>query len=284
VSTIKSVLAGAKAKLGAAGIISAGLDAEILLGHLLGVGREHLFLDSGRSIDTGIIARYGGLIERRLLREPVARITGVKEFWSLDFAIDASTLVPRPDSETLVEAALEYIKASEDQNPQILDLGSGSGCLLLALLHEVSGASGLGIDISGAAVKTASDNAISLGLNRRGQFEVADYASFEGDNCYDLIISNPPYIATAHIAGLEKDVAAFDPLIALDGGRDGLDAYRLLARRAGNWLRPGGRIFFEVGSGQSRDVAALLGDVGWGKVRFYNDLGAIERVISAARA
>jgi len=247
------------ARLRAHGIESAELDVRILTGAVLNLDLTGLIGASERILTGDESHALGAFAQRRLDGEPVARIIGAKEFWGLPLTLSADTLVPRPDTETIVEAALEMIGAESRRNQplRIADLGTGSGAILLALLSELPNAYGVATDISLAALKTAKNNAAKLGLADRAGFVACDYASALSDS-FDLIVSNPPYIPTADITALDIEVRAHDPLRALDGGPDGLDAYRLIAPAAARLLTPGGLLVVEVGHDQSDDVASLM--------------------------
>ena len=223
------------------------------------------------------------LTARRVRREPMAYILGEREFWGLAFKVTPAVLVPRPDSETIVEAALGLMPDRE-RRWRVLDLGVGSGCLLLSLLHEWPNASGVGVDASKEALAVAQDNAGALALAGRASWFETDWRqpgwSERLPGPFDLIVSNPPYIATSALAELMPEVAAFEPPLALDGGADGLDAYRALAVVSHKLVIPGGRLLVEVGEGQALEVAGLLASSGWRIRRFWKDLGGIERVVS----
>ncbi|MET0710030.1 MAG: peptide chain release factor N(5)-glutamine methyltransferase, partial [Tardiphaga sp.] len=208
-------------------------------------------------------ARLEHLAARRINGEPIARILGVREFWGLSLTLSADTLVPRPDTETIVEAALERIDAAGRRHDalRIADLGTGSGAILLALLSELWHATGVGTDINLGALQTARRNAVDLGFADRARFVACDYAAALKPRL-DFIVSNPPYIRTKDIAGLATEVRAHDPLRALDGGVDGLDAYRIIAPQAVDLLAPGGWLVVEVGHDQSDEVATLMAAAG----------------------
>jgi len=260
--------------LNEAGIDSARLDARVLLGHALGCSPSEVMLRLGDPAP----AAFDGLLDRRAAREPVSRILGRREFWSLDFALTPDTLDPRPDSETLVASAREAFPSA--QPCRVLDLGTGSGCLLLAVLSDRPNWSGLGTDISEGAIAAATANAGALGLARRAAFRRGDWD--EGiDDVFDLVLSNPPYIPSAEIAGLAPEVTRFDPLRALDGGSDGLDAYRRLAPIAARRLATNGRAIFEHGIGQGDAVAALMGEAGLVPLDRPRDLSGIARCVVA---
>lgn len=236
------------------------LDAELLLAHLLGIDRGRLLL---RRLDDEIdAAAYHALIDRREGGEPVAYVTGEREFWSLPFRVTPDVLIPRPDSETIVEAALERAGPA----PRVLDLGTGSGCLLLALLSERRGGWGLGIDRSEAAARVAADNARRLGLADRAAFVVGDWDAAL-DARFDIVLSNPPYIGADE--PLPRDVAGFEPASALFAGPDGLDDYRRIVPRLPKLLSENGCAHLEIGSTQADLVVALGREAGLSaEVRF----------------
>lgn len=266
------------------GIESAELDARILVGCALRLDRAALAGAESRRLDRDEEAAIAALAQRRLAREPVARIVGWKEFWSLLLLVDASTLVPRPETETVVEAALAAIDAvgPRARPLRIADLGTGSGAILLALLSELPNASGVGTDVSIATLSAARKNARRLGLER-AQFLACDItAALRGP--FDVIVSNPPYIASHEIAALAPEVRDYDPRNALDGGTDGLDFYRSLAAAAPALLAPGGALIVELGAGQSQAVAALFAAGGLVMLPPHADLSGIPRALVAKGA
>ncbi|MEN3289928.1 MAG: release factor glutamine methyltransferase [Bradyrhizobium sp.] len=270
------------ARLAAAGLDSPELDVRLLIGAALQLDLTGLVTQGARELTKPEIARIGALVERRLAGEPVARILGVKEFWGLPFKLSAETLVPRPDTETVIEAALDHVRVTDNnqQSLRIADLGTGSGAILLALLSELPQAFGIGTDISEGALFTARDNAMALGIGGRAAFVACSYAeALSGP--FDLVVSNPPYIATADIANLAVEVRRHDPGLALDGGPDGLDAYRALIPQAVGLLRPGGAVVVEVGQGQARDVEGLMTRAGLSAdlTSIRNDLGGVSRTV-----
>ena len=277
---LRTLLGEAAARLRAAGIDSAHLDARLLAGAALGFSREQLLIHAREPVSAEALARLEALLERRLGREPVSRILGRREFWSLEFALSSDTLDPRPDSETLIEAALALVP--RDRPLSLLDLGTGSGCLLLALLSELPLAHGLGIDQSAGAAAAAAANAERLGLAARARFERADWRDGLAGS-YDLVVANPPYIPRGEIAGLEPEVARFEPPAALDGGPDGLDAYRRLAPLMPGLLSEHGLALFEVGAGQASAVAGLLEAAGLLVDGSRADLAGIERCVIARK-
>lgn len=226
--------------------------------------------------------RLAGVVARRLGHEPISRILGKRGFYGLEFGLNAATLDPRPDTETLVDAVLEIVDARDGRQAplSILDLGTGTGAILLALLHALPQTRGIGVDIAPEAVAMAAENAVQLGLAARSRFVLGDMLDRAGDD-FDIIVSNPPYIPSGEIAGLDPEVRLHDPSRALDGGADGLDFYRLLAIKAGAHLKPGGWLAMEVGAGQAGDVLALLARQGWQDCGSRRDLGGIDRVVLA---
>ena len=239
-------------------IDSAELDARILVGAALGLDLTGLITAATRILTAAEAVRLENLACRRLTGEPVARILGAKEFWGLPLQLSTATLVPRPDTETVVELALEMLRAGPAQDPlRIADIGTGSGAILLALLSELPDAYGIGTDISAAALHTANANARHLELACRAAFIACDYAAALSGP-FDLIVSNPPYIRSAEIIHLATEVRDHDPLGALDGGSDGLGAYRALVPQAARLLGPGGVLVVEVGHDQSAEVERLM--------------------------
>jgi release factor glutamine methyltransferase len=254
VDTARRALA---ARLKSAGIDSAELDARLLVGAALGLDLTGLIAAANRTFAPDESKRLEAFTARRLSGEPVARILGYKEFWGLPFRLSAATLVPRPDTETVVELALEICRRQPPSEPRIADIGTGSGGILLALLHEIPDASGVGTDISLEALRTASGNAADLGLGKRATFVACRYgAALRGG--FDLIVSNPPYVRSADVPGLAIEVRDHDPHAALDGGADGFDAYRVLIPEAADLLSPGGALVVEAGRGQSGPIEALM--------------------------
>ncbi len=247
------------ARFEAAGIDSAALDARLLTGAVLHLDLTGLIAQGQHQLTMDDAARLEAFAQRRLAGEPVARILGTKEFWGLPLKLSADTLVPRPDTETVVEAVLEILRAEgRTQTPlRIADLGTGSGAILLALLTELPDALGIGTDLSAAALDTAKANARDLGLASRADFIVSDYAVGLSDQ-FDVIVSNPPYIRSDDIAALAPEVRGYDPHLALDGGHDGLEAYRRIAPQAAMLLSPRGLLVLEVGQDQDDDVARLV--------------------------
>lgn len=249
----------AVARLRAAGIESAQLDARVLLAHVLGVDLGQLVAASDDPVGRDEQDRFEEAIARRAAGEPVARIIGVKEFWSRDFALSPETLVPRPETETVIEAAL-LARPQRDAQFHVLDLGVGSGVLLGAILLERPAFFGVGVDRSFDAVRMARDNLVSLGVTDRAHFICGDWGNSLGTR-FDLIVANPPYIARGELRRLPIEVREHDPVRALDGGTDGLDAYRAILADFGRLLAPGGIAVLELGKGQEDAVADLAREV-----------------------
>jgi release factor glutamine methyltransferase len=267
-----------------AGLDSPELDARLLTGHALGLDHTGLTIEAGRFISDDEARAIDTLAARRLLREPVARILGHKEFWGLPLRISPATLVPRPETETVVEAALAAIDGGgpRSRTLRIADLGTGSGALLVALLTELPNADGVGTDVSFDALVVARDNARRLQLDRRARFAACDFgAALSGP--FDLVVSNPPYVINSDIAGLAPEVR-HDPRRALDGGADGLDCYRTIAGQAGRLLKPGGHLVVELGFGQEVPVAAMFRTAGLAPRPAHTDLSGIPRALHAAAA
>ena len=264
-----------------AGTDSPRLDARLLLGAALKVDNSWLFNHPDRALDADAVERYRALLARRCEREPISLILGRREFWSMEFQVTADTLAPRPDSETVIEAVLQQIP-DRDAPWTVLDLGTGTGCLLLSLLAELPRAHGLGVDRSEAALQVAIGNAQRLGFAGRAEFRRSNWFA-QVDGSFNIIICNPPYIASGDIAGLEPEVARFEPIGALDGGADGLDDYRILAEQMPERLTQGGWVAFEVGAGQAGPVAKLLEEAGLTIRDIRKDLGCIARAVVASR-
>jgi release factor glutamine methyltransferase len=272
----------------AAGLDSPQLDARLLVGHALGLDHAALLAARQRVLGATEEKAIAVLAQRRLAHEPVARIVGTKEFWSLDLALNDATLVPRPETETVVEAALAAADArgSRLRPLRIADLGTGSGAILLALLSELKNARGVGCDIDFRALAMARDNAARLrrqhALQDRALFVACDLAAaLRGP--FDLIVSNPPYVASGEIAALAPEVRLFDPYPALDGGTDGLNFYRAIAAAAPPLLAAEGAIVVEIGAGQAEPVAAIFAAAGLVPSAPRPDLNGVPRALVASR-
>ena len=269
--------------LRASGIDSADLDARILVGHVLGLEHAALAAEGMRRLAAEEEKAIAAVTRRRLAREPVARIVGCKEFWSLPLRIDATTLVPRPETETVVEAALAAIDGTGERSRRlrIADLGTGSGALLVALLSELPNAFGVGTDCSIGALRIAHENALKF-APRRAAFVGCDMTSAL-HGAFDLIVSNPPYIASGAIGALAPEVRNFDPRTALDGGPDGLEFYRLMALSTPALLARAGALVVELGIGQSETVAELFAMAGLAVALPQTDLNDVPRALVVRR-
>ncbi|MFN0264769.1 peptide chain release factor N(5)-glutamine methyltransferase [Tepidamorphus sp. 3E244] len=268
------------ASLNESGIDTAGLDARLIVMRVCGLTREDLLRDPGRAVGVDALAEIARMTDRRAKREPLARIFGEWRFRDFTFALDADTLVPRPETELLVETALQLV--GERGACRIADLGTGSGCILLSLLAAMPEAQGVGTDISEAATIRAQANARLLNMTGRAQFAATSW--LDGIiGPFDLIASNPPYIRTGDIADLEPEVRDHDPQRALDGGEDGYEAYRQLIPQAAAKLKPGGWLVLETGTGQHAEVADLLRAAGLTGIEGRNDMAGHERVSLARR-
>jgi len=268
-----------KARLSQSGIEVPELEARILFEDMLGMSPiEVRFASFPLMPET--VDRVTKALERREKGEPLGRILGYRDFWRHRFLLSPETLEPRPDTETLIEAVL----GSTFPTPgMILDLGTGTGCILLSLLHEFPDSRGVGIDISEGACRTATENAERMKMSNRAEFLRGSWLDPLPKDCkYDLIVSNPPYIPTAEIANLSPEVKNYDPIQALDGGKDGLDPYTNLLPILKNRLAAHGRIFFECGAGQADDITRLAQNSGATLIRITRDLGGVPRVVEIA--
>ena len=235
-------------------IISHELDSEILLSDIMGVRREYLIINNKELLDKKVEKKFEAAIERRANKEPIAYITEKKEFWSKNFIVNNSTLVPRPESELLIYKVISFFK---NKKINILDIGTGSGCILLSILKELNLSKGIGIDISKKAIQIAKLNSKNLNLSSRSKFKVFDLRSFNQGK-YDLIVSNPPYIPSKDIKNLSKDIIKHEPLIALNGGYDGLDLVKKVIYKANTLLKKNGLLAIEIGNQQHRRVLSIL--------------------------
>ena len=261
------------------GIESPRLDAEVLLSHILGRERIYLYVHFDEPLEPAELARYREAIKQRVQRVPVAYIIGEKEFMGLTFKVTADTLVPRPDTEILVQAAVERLRARGDA-PRFADIGTGSGAICLSILHFLPKAQADTVDISPAARAVAEENAAALGASDRVTFHTGDLLAPLAGQCYDAILSNPPYIPDGDIAALAPEVRLKEPRTALAGGKDGLDFYRRLTADAPAHLKDGGFLAVEVGIHQAAPVAALAVPA-FSRTEILKDYAGIERVVIA---
>lgn len=283
-TTLGALVGEARARFAAAGLPDAAIEARILIGGLLGLTHTEVFTGADRAVSAAERADIENAIARRLKREPVHRILGVREFHGMPMRLSRGTLEPRSDTEVLVDAMLPYARqvAAAKGAVRILDLGTGTGAILLALLKECPEATGLGADISADALQTAQANAAALGLQDRFEAVRSDWFQNIGQR-FDMIVSNPPYIRTDVIATLEPEVRNFDPLAALDGGPDGMDAYRTIAAGAAEVLEPGGTVGVEIGFDQKDAVSELFTSKGYVPVQSVCDFGGNDRVLVMTR-
>ena len=261
--TVEAARRALTERFASSAIESSEIDARLLVGAVLDLDLTGLITAAHRQLTADESTRLEDFARRRLAGEPIARILGHKEFWGLTLKLSPATLVPRPDTETVVELALELLRGDGalSRELRIADLGTGSGAILLALLLELPNAHGVGTDISAAALQAAETNAARAGLANRTTFVACDYATgLSGP--FDLIVSNPPYIRSADIAGLAAEVREYDPRAALDGGADGLDAYRALIPQAADLLAPGAALIVEAGEGQSVSIESIMATAG----------------------
>lgn len=279
-TTLGAALAAIAARLAEAGIEEPRREARLLLAAAIGTDLAALIAREAMPLG-GRAGAVEAMLRRRAAREPLSRILGRREFHGLGFRLNAATLDPRPDTETLVDAVLAAIDAGGGRGAalSILDLGTGSGAILLALLHLLPTARGLGVDLAPEALAMAAENAAALGLAARARFVRGDLFEGLGAARFDILVSNPPYIETAALAALDPEVRDHDPRLALDGGADGLAFYRRIAAGAGAHLRPGGLVALEIGRDQAVPVAAMLAVAGITDIATRRDLGGITRVV-----
>lgn len=267
-----------------AGLPDAALDARFLLEEVCGTNLQTLLVFPEKKVTEEEANQYRAFVQRRKDREPTAMILGEWDFMGLTFRLNKSTLIPEQDTEVLVETALEELKRrGPGEAPlRILDLCTGSGCILLSLLHELRNADGLGTDLSEEALEAARENAVRLGLQERGTFRQGDLWEPVGDERFDLIVSNPPYVPTDVIPTLEPEVRCGEPYAALDGGEDGLVFYRRIMREAAGHLKPSGIIIVESGFDEAPQIAALMQEQKLRGIRTVKDYGGLDRVVLGA--
>ncbi|MEE9348143.1 MAG: peptide chain release factor N(5)-glutamine methyltransferase [Robiginitomaculum sp.] len=268
------------ARFAAAQLETANLDARVLIGHALGLSHSDMIMRAGEPIHADILTVIEGYALRRIGGEPVWQILGYRDFWKRRFKITHDVLTPRPETEGLVAAALELIK--DVSVPRILDLGTGSGAVILSLLGERADAHGFAVDISQAALNVARENADSFGVEC--EFYLGAWqAPLNGLAPFDLIVSNPPYITDAAMGALPREVSGFDPDISLRGGADGLEAYRAIAAGLAAHLKPGGALALEIGYDQGQSVVDILRATGMGDICTLKDLSGHDRIVTALR-
>ena len=260
-------------------IISHELDAQVILSDIMGVTRDFFITNSHIKVSKNTIKKFNHAIRRRIKREPVAYIIGKKEFWSQDFAVNQTTLVPRPETELLIYKVIDFFK---NKRINILDIGTGSGCILLSILKELVHSRGVGIDVSAKAIKTAQFNSCNLNLLHRSKFKVFDVGKFNIGK-YDLIISNPPYIPSKDIKNLSKDIINYEPLVALNGGVNGLDLIKKVIYKSNSLLKKNGLLVIEIGSNQYLKVYSLLRQQGFREISRQCDYNHNARCIISTK-
>lgn len=277
--TIGALWRGWRDVLGRLGFATAALDAKLLTGHALGLDALMMATREGEPVADDAAARVAALLQRRMSGESVARIVGEREFYGLAFGLNAATLEPRPDTELLVDLAIRALP----RGGRLLDLGTGTGCIPISVLANRADATALASDVSGEALAMARRNAQRHGVGERLHF--AEGSWFEAltfsEEQYDLIVSNPPYISSEVVETLSAEVRNFDPLLALDGGPDGLAPYRIITAQAGGFLKPDGLVMVEIGYDQGEAVSALFAQTGFGDIRVEKDLAGLDRVVVA---
>ncbi|HKY08935.1 MAG TPA: peptide chain release factor N(5)-glutamine methyltransferase [Candidatus Binatia bacterium] len=282
---VSAVLQQAARRLLSAGIESGALDAEILLGHVLDRRREQIIAMGNTLLDETQTEAYETVLTRRLMREPTAYIIGGREFWSLDLDVTPDVLIPRPETELLVEIALVLLKESPSARARIVDVGTGSGAIAIALASELTNAEIIATDVSTEALSMAGRNAVKNGVAGRIRLAAGDpFAALAPGDLVDLIVSNPPYIRRRDIDSLAPEISRWEPRGALDGGWDGLDYYRRMAAEAPGWLLPGSAIAVEIGAAMSERVTMLFQAAGWTEIETYHDYAQQERVVVARKA
>ncbi len=279
--TIGAILTWTKQYFGEKGVDNPRLDAEVLLSHILGRDRLYLYVNFEQPLEPAELAAFREAVKKRARRVPVAYITGNREFMGLRFEVSPAVLIPRPDTEILAEAAGKRLKAMT--RPVILDIGTGSGAIIISLLHQVPEARGVAVDVSADALAMAKENAVKLGVAGRVEFRQGDLLAPVAGQKFAAIVSNPPYIPEAELGGLAPELA-HEPRLALAGGRDGLDFYRRIVAGAGGHLAAGGFVALEVGAGQARAVGDLANpDSGLRPAEIVKDYAGIDRVVILER-
>jgi len=285
--SIRSALLWGAQVLRHAGIGSHRLDAEVLLRHVLNLEKEQLYVNGDAPISAGQEAEFRGLLLRRSCREPIAYITGHKEFWSLDFFVIPAVLIPRPETELLVEVALQYVRRLASGSPlKVLDVGTGSGAIPVCLAKEHAATQIVAVDISSVAIDVAGVNARRHGVADRIRFLAGNLFALVKPlpETFDLIVSNPPYIRSGELPRLVPEIREWEPTVALDGGPDGLDTYRRIIAEGHKYLATGGSIVLEIGADMAPDVADLFSRSGcYGPASVYQDYAGKDRVIAAVK-
>ncbi len=275
---ISQALKQAKIELENSGVENIGLDSLILISHALSVSKEHIIFNPDLELTAKQQELFFALINRRSSREPISHIIEKREFFGRDFFVNHNVLDPRPDSETLIELVVK--KIPKEKAIKILEIGVGSGCLIITLLQHFLSSSGIALDISQKALEIAQKNAINHKINNRVEFLESDlFTALNKNHKFDLIISNPPYIPSAEIAQLQDEVKKYEPILALDGGIDGLDFYRKIASQAKEFLCENGLIILEIGKGQEKDVIEIFEKENFKFLEAKADLAGVERIL-----
>lgn len=284
-NTLKTVWPQAVKKLKESGAIETPVaDARLLVQHVLNLGHEDLLMQGNRVVTAEETSALDAVLARRMKREPVSRIVGHRAFWKSDFIVTPATLDPRADSETLIEAALAHVQPGKGGQPlRVLDLGTGTGCLLLSLLLEWPKATGTGLDISAGAAEVAKRNAEAIGVAARAEIVATDWNDYKPAAPFDVVVSNPPYIGRDEAPDLAPEVVEYDPPQALFADENGLAAYRSILARLPELLRAGGWLLLEIGYRQEEAVKALLADAGLEFIETRLDLGGNPRILTARR-
>jgi release factor glutamine methyltransferase len=279
-ATLGGLLRAARLRLATAGIEDAGLDARLIVEHFTGTTRTDAITSPDRELTPSVLAEIEAALARRIAGEPVHRILGFREFYGLKLFLSPETLEPRPDTETLVDLVLPFVHETAEREGicRILDLGTGTGAIPLALLSQVPQATAVGVDVAPGALATARRNAEQLGLSDRFETVESDWFS-KISGRFHLIVSNPPYIKNTDIGALQREVRGFDPVLALDGGDDGLDAYRVIAAGAAAYLEAGGKVALEIGFDQRTSVTDIFGLAGFELLAAGNDLAGNDRTL-----
>lgn len=279
-ATVSALVDKGARRLGLSGIPSARLDAELLLAHAIGADRTAIHTRAGALVSAAATVAYDDMLERRAAREPLAYIVGYKEFWSMDFCVTPAVLIPRPETEVAVEVALELLRSTESGDSTVCDVGTGSGCIAVALARELPHVAVVGVDVSVAALEVAQANAVQHGVDDRIELIAGDLLSAVRDRRFDVVITNPPYVASGEIGGLEPELRR-EPAGALDGGADGLAIIRRLFVQVAEVLKPGGWLVMEIGADQGAAVVAIAAASGFGDVSLRDDYAGQPRVLVA---
>lgn len=278
-TSISKVLLNATSVLKENNIPNPRLDAEVILSHLLKVDRSFFIVHKEEKMKEDVVVNYQALIDRRALSEPVAYIIGSQEFMGFEFIVDRNVLIPRPDTEILVEFVIDYLKTIKSKHVELIDIGTGSGAIAISIGKNVMECSLTMVDISRDALEMAKRNAKKLGIKNSTTYILSDCFENVEEKRYDIILSNPPYIPSEEILHLQKDVKEYEPKEALDGGDDGLTFYRRIIEQGVSFIVKGGLIAFEIAFNQAEDIVGLLKDNGYKNINILKDLAGLDRVV-----